>query len=68
MGFETQDVERKVISILKVLSDSGEPLGSRVIARYLKDHGIQLSNLHLLPNSCLFSREEGIQNPTGSIQ
>jgi repressor of nif and glnA expression len=42
MGFETQDVERKVISILKVLSDSKTPLGSRVIARRLKDCGIEL--------------------------
>jgi repressor of nif and glnA expression len=43
MGFETHDVERKIISILKVLSDSGTPLGSRVIAHRLKDRGIGLS-------------------------
>jgi hypothetical protein len=43
MGFETQDVERKLISILKVLSDSKTPLGSMVIARRLKDRGIELS-------------------------
>jgi len=42
MGFETQDVERKVISILKVLSDSREPQGSRVIAQRLKAHGVEL--------------------------
>ncbi len=42
MGFETQDVERKVFTILKVLSDSHEALGGRVIARRLKDHGIEL--------------------------
>jgi hypothetical protein len=42
MGFETQDVERKIISILKVLSDSKMPVGSMVIARRLKDHGIEL--------------------------
>lgn len=42
MGFETQDVERKIISILKILSDSKTPLGSRVIARRLKDSGIEL--------------------------
>jgi len=42
MGFETQDVERKIISILKVLSDSKTPLGSRVIARRLKDWGVEL--------------------------
>jgi repressor of nif and glnA expression len=43
MGFETQDVERKLISILKVLSDSKTPLGSMVIARRLKERGIELS-------------------------
>jgi len=42
MGFETQDVERKVLAILKVLSDSQEALGARLIARRLKDHGIEL--------------------------
>ncbi|MFC1986340.1 DUF128 domain-containing protein [Chloroflexota bacterium] len=42
MGFETQDVERKVLTILKVLSDSHEALGARVIARRLTDHGIEL--------------------------
>lgn len=42
MGFETQDVERKLLAILKVLSGSQEPLGARVIARRLKDHGIEL--------------------------
>jgi repressor of nif and glnA expression len=42
MGFETQDVERKVLTILKILSDSNEALGARVIARRLTDHGIEL--------------------------
>jgi len=42
MGFETQDVERKVFSILKVLNDSQEALGARVIARRLKGVGIEL--------------------------
>ncbi|MFC1943911.1 DUF128 domain-containing protein [Chloroflexota bacterium] len=42
MGFETQDVERKVLAILKVLSDYSEPLGSRVIANHLRGHGIEL--------------------------
>ena len=42
IGFETQDVERKVFSILKVLNDSREPLGARVIARHLQDYGIEL--------------------------
>jgi len=43
IGFETQEVERKVLSILRVLSDSQKPLGVRVIGRRLKDHGVDLS-------------------------
>jgi repressor of nif and glnA expression len=42
MGFETQDVERKVFAILKVLSESQEALGARVLARRLKGLGIEL--------------------------
>ncbi len=42
IGFETQEVERKTLSILKVLSDSQEPLGARIIAYRLKDHGVEL--------------------------
>ena len=43
MGFETLDVERKVFSILKVLSDDcQEPRGARVIAHRLKDYGVEL--------------------------
>jgi len=43
MGFETQDVERKTIAIMRILRDSPEPLGARVISHQLKDHGIELS-------------------------
>jgi len=42
MGFETQNVERKLFSILKILSESQEALGARIIAHRLKDHGIEL--------------------------
>ena len=42
MGFETQDVDRKVLAILKVLSESPKSLGSKVIARRLRDQGLQL--------------------------
>jgi repressor of nif and glnA expression len=42
MSFETQDVERKVFHILKVLNSSGQAMGSRVIARNLNDLGIEL--------------------------
>jgi len=37
------ETERKIISILKVLSESAEPLGSITIARELERHGIFLS-------------------------
>ncbi len=37
------DTERKMIAILKVLSESSEPLGSIAIARELERHGISLS-------------------------
>jgi repressor of nif and glnA expression len=42
MGFETQEVEQKVIHILKILSSSGQALGARIIARNLKEFGIDL--------------------------
>jgi len=38
-----RDTERKVISILKVLSESSEPVGSTTIARELEAHGVYLS-------------------------
>jgi len=37
------DAERKVVAILKVLSESSVPLGSITIARELERHGIHLS-------------------------
>jgi hypothetical protein len=42
IGIETQEVKRKELSILKILSESQEPLGARVIARRLKDYGVYL--------------------------
>jgi repressor of nif and glnA expression len=42
MAFDTQDVERKVLSILRILGDSQEPLGARVIANHLKNYGVEL--------------------------
>jgi len=43
MAFETRDVERKILSILKVLDGSPRPLGGRIIAARLKEHGVALS-------------------------
>jgi HTH-type transcriptional regulator, global nitrogen regulator NrpRI len=41
--FNSQDIERKVLLILKILNDSQEPVGARVIARQMKEQGMQLS-------------------------
>jgi len=42
IGHERHKVERKVNTILKILSGSPEPLGARVIAQRLQDFGIDL--------------------------
>lgn len=39
---QAREVERKIIATLKVLSDSQQPLGGRVIARRLDELGIDL--------------------------
>lgn len=43
MSFERRDVDRKILSILKVLQKHQEPLGGGLIAQQLKDHGVALS-------------------------
>ncbi|MFH1300715.1 MAG: NrpR regulatory domain-containing protein [Planctomycetota bacterium] len=43
IGIETQEVERKVLSILKILNETREPVGARIIARHLADYGIELT-------------------------
>jgi len=42
VAFELQGVERKELAIMKILSDSQESLGARVIAHHLKDFGFEL--------------------------
>ncbi|HJW88310.1 MAG TPA: winged-helix domain-containing protein, partial [Dehalococcoidia bacterium] len=42
IGQDRVEVERKIISILRVLRDSPELVGARVIARRLKGHGVEL--------------------------
>lgn len=42
IGYNSHHVERKVISILKILSESPQPLGARLIARQLKEQGVEL--------------------------
>lgn len=41
--FNSEEIERKVLLILKILSESAEPLGARVIARRMKYSGLDLS-------------------------
>jgi repressor of nif and glnA expression len=41
--FNPEDIERKVILILKILNENSESLGARIIARKMKEHGVQLS-------------------------
>jgi len=43
VGFETQDVERKTVAILRILGQSSEPVGARVISHKLRRHGIELT-------------------------
>jgi hypothetical protein len=43
ISYETHEVERKVMAILTVLSESQGSLGGRVIAHRLKDQGIELT-------------------------
>jgi HTH-type transcriptional regulator, global nitrogen regulator NrpRI len=40
---ETKNIERKVISFLKIISESKEPVGARLISQRIKDIGIDLS-------------------------
>ena len=42
MVFESQSVARKELAILRILNDSPDPLGARVIAHNLKDYGFEL--------------------------
>jgi HTH-type transcriptional regulator, global nitrogen regulator NrpRI len=43
LSFERRDVDRKILSILKVLQKQQDPIGGRLIAQQLKDHGVALS-------------------------
>lgn len=64
MGFESQEVERKVVSILKVLGEQQEPLGARLVARRLKDYGVELSERAVRYHLKLMD-ERGLTKPAG---
>ncbi|MFC1989618.1 DUF128 domain-containing protein [Chloroflexota bacterium] len=42
IGSDSHEVERKAISILRVLSESPRSLGAKLIARRLKEYGVEL--------------------------
>ena len=42
VSYDSKEVERKAISILKVLHESPRPLGARLIAQKLKEYGVEL--------------------------
>ncbi len=61
---EARETERKVITILRVLSESPEPLGSVSIARALENHGIHLSERQVRYHLRL-TDERGFTQPLG---
>ncbi len=65
IGQETAEVERKVVAILRILSDSQEPLGGRAIARRLSDVGIELSERAVRYHLKLMD-ERGLTRPMGT--
>jgi repressor of nif and glnA expression len=42
IGIESQEVKRKEHLILKILNDSTQPLGARIISRHLRERGVNL--------------------------
>ncbi|MBE0415675.1 MAG: DUF128 domain-containing protein [Dehalococcoidia bacterium] len=64
IGQERQGVERKVIAILKILNDSPEPLGARVIAHRLKDYGVDLGERAVRYHLKIMD-ERGLTQPFG---
>ncbi|MFC2069823.1 DUF128 domain-containing protein [Chloroflexota bacterium] len=42
IGQDSHDVERKALSILRILNESPQPLGARIIANKLKGYGVEL--------------------------
>lgn len=65
-----RDIERKLVAILKIVADSNEPLGARVISRKLEEEGIHLTEravrFHLqLMDERNLTRAMGRQNRAG---
>jgi repressor of nif and glnA expression len=64
IGSSGVEVERKVNAILKVLSESPEAMGARLIARELKKHGIELGERAVRYHLQLMD-ERGLTEPVG---
>jgi len=62
--FSSSETERKIVAILKVLSESSEPLGSITIARKLEHEGIFLSERAVRYHLRIMD-ERGYTQPTG---
>ena len=58
------DTEKKILSILKVLSESSDPLGSITIARQLEGHGVSLSE-RAIRYHLRITDERGYTRPAG---
>ncbi|MDA8123566.1 MAG: NrpR regulatory domain-containing protein [Deltaproteobacteria bacterium] len=41
--FNIEDIEKKILLILRILKESPEPMGARIISRRMLDHGVTLS-------------------------
>jgi hypothetical protein len=41
--FNIEEIEKKILLILRILNESPEPLGARIISRRMQDHGVSLS-------------------------
>jgi repressor of nif and glnA expression len=41
--FNMEDIEKKILLILRILHESPEPVGARLISRQMQDHGVTLS-------------------------
>lgn len=63
-GQQSIDVERKTTAILKVLGDSTQPLGGRVLARRLGDLGVDLGERSVRYHLKLMD-ERGLTRPVG---
>jgi len=64
IGFGSRNVERKVLAILRIISESQEPLGGRTIARRLRDFGFDLTERTVRYHLKL-TDEQGLTRPVG---